>query len=55
MKKEAVLFEKSSKNFYAAVADYPATAAEKCFGSFFQKRTASLKLCRHGLRRWRQR
>jgi hypothetical protein len=38
--KQALLFEKRSKNFYTAVADYPATAMQKLFGSFFQQRTA---------------
>jgi hypothetical protein len=37
--KPAVLFEKSSKTFRAAVADYPAIAYQKFFGSFFQTRT----------------
>jgi hypothetical protein len=39
-RKEALLFEKRSKNFCEAVADYKATAVQKFFGSFFQKRTA---------------
>jgi len=38
--KKALLFEKRSKNFYPAVADYKATATQKLVGSFFQKRTA---------------
>jgi hypothetical protein len=38
--KKARLFEKGSKNFYAAVAGSSATAGQKFFGSFLQKRTA---------------
>jgi hypothetical protein len=32
--KEALLFEKSSKNFCVAVAAWAATAVQKFFGSF---------------------
>jgi hypothetical protein len=35
--KATLLFEKRSKNFGTAVADHSATAAQKCFGSFFQE------------------
>jgi len=38
-RKEALLFEKRSKNFHTAVADSSATAAQKFFVLFFQKRT----------------
>jgi hypothetical protein len=31
-------FLKRSKNFCRAVADYPSTAAQKFFGSFFSKK-----------------
>jgi len=31
---KALLFEKRSKNFYAAVADYPATEVQEFFGFF---------------------
>jgi len=41
LRKKALLFEKRSKNFFTAVADYPATVMQKFFGSFFQKRTPS--------------
>jgi hypothetical protein len=41
---EALLFEKRSKNFCTAVADWSATAVQKFFGSFFQKRTTFLDL-----------
>jgi hypothetical protein len=44
--KEGLLFEKRSKNFCTAAADYPATAVHKFFGSFFEKRTASFYLVR---------
>jgi hypothetical protein len=43
-KKKALLFEKRSKNFSTAVADYSATEAQKFFGSFFQKRTLALSV-----------
>jgi hypothetical protein len=41
--KEALLFEKRSKNFCTAVADYSAAAVKSFFGSFFQKRTVFLR------------
>jgi hypothetical protein len=40
--KQALPFEKRSKNSCTAIADYPAPAVQKFLGSFFQKRTAFL-------------
>jgi hypothetical protein len=41
--KKALLFKKRSKNFREAVADYPATAAQKVFWFFFSKKNCFLK------------